>query len=334
MKATIWLKAMAWLGILPFFFGSVGLAQGNPAERDLEQKIKKRREKLIEALGGERVARFAQAGKFWLGLKCAPVSPALRSQLNLSAKQGLLVEEVVVESPAAKTGIKRYDVLLEAGDRKISNLEGLVQQVQAAKKSEMTITLIRGGKQMTVQVTPAERPEVDIVLDRDIDTVRKYFENFKSRRGPRDLRLRIARPPLLVELDRSRRIDFSKDLKISVHKQGGKPAKIVVEKDGQKWEVTEDNMDKLPADVRRHVKALLSRTQVPHTEFELDVERGTGPRVRVFRNRVLKSGDDKPETRLEERLEQAVEQIEKLRKSLEEIRKSLPKQKDRDAKDE
>ena len=53
-----------------------------------------------------------ELGQYWLGVECLPVMPALRAQLNLPEKQGLLVAAVAPESPAASAGIKQHDILL------------------------------------------------------------------------------------------------------------------------------------------------------------------------------------------------------------------------------
>ena len=47
--------------------------------------------------------------EYWLGLECYPAQDALRAQLNLEEGQGLVVHQVLPESPAAKAGIQHQD---------------------------------------------------------------------------------------------------------------------------------------------------------------------------------------------------------------------------------
>ena len=68
------------------------------------------------------VATFAATGEYWLGVECLPVMPALRAQLNLPEKQGLLVAAVMPDSPAAKAGIKQHDVLLRVGEKPLAEV--------------------------------------------------------------------------------------------------------------------------------------------------------------------------------------------------------------------
>src|SRR5687767_4116277 len=42
----------------------------------------------------------------WLGLECFPIDAALRSHLGLAEGEGLIIEQVVPESPAAKAELK------------------------------------------------------------------------------------------------------------------------------------------------------------------------------------------------------------------------------------
>ena len=52
------------------------------------------------------------------------------------------------------------------------------------------------------------------------------------------------------------------DMNINITKAGNEPAKIVVNRGNEKWEVTEKELDKLPADVRPYVEQMLGRGMV------------------------------------------------------------------------
>ncbi len=45
---------------------------------------------------------------------------------------------------------------------------------------------------------------------------------------------------------------------VDIHREGKKPARITVKKGDQKWEINEDQLDKLPEEVRREVQPLLT----------------------------------------------------------------------------
>ena len=115
-------------------------------------------------LGGMRIdglvpgpAPKQQAQSFSLGLQCERVHPAVASQLNLEI--GLMVSQVTPGSPAATAGVQQYDVLLFTDEKQLTNKTDLLRAVQAAGEADADIllTLIRGGKEMTVTVKPEKR---------------------------------------------------------------------------------------------------------------------------------------------------------------------------------
>jgi predicted nucleic acid-binding Zn-ribbon protein len=99
----------------------------------------------------------SSASQYWLGLAVAPAPEELRKKLNLSENQGLVVEQVVPDSPAAKAGLKPRDVLLKAGDRPLAKVQELVQAVQEAKETNLAVEVNRDGKLEKVTVQPAKR---------------------------------------------------------------------------------------------------------------------------------------------------------------------------------
>ena len=102
---------------------------------------------------------------FMIGVNCEPVSDALRAQLGLDAEAGLLVLNVSNESPAQAAGIEKHDILMFADDRQLSRQSDLVEAVQTAgkEKSEISLTIIRAGKEIGVDVSPVERPESPMI---------------------------------------------------------------------------------------------------------------------------------------------------------------------------
>ena len=98
---------------------------------------------------------------YWIGLMGGPVSDELRAHLELPADQGILVREVVPDSPAAKAGVQQYDILLRAGEDELMGMKDLVAHVAKAGEDEgaVKLDLIRRGRQETTEVTPEKRPE-------------------------------------------------------------------------------------------------------------------------------------------------------------------------------
>jgi len=205
------------------------------------------------------------SSQYWLGIECSPVPPALRSHLSLPDKQGVLVAAVVKGSPAAKAGLAQYDVLLRAGDKPLAEPRDLLAAVDAAKETVLKIELIRAGKPQTIPLTPAKRPE-QIAGPRgpadqaDWDTISKWLEGMKSGDESGLPSFNFTRPGMILPKGVVIPRPFLPgNVSVVVTKQGDQPAKIVVKRGDQKWEVTEKELDKLPADVRPHVEQMLGR---------------------------------------------------------------------------
>ncbi len=96
--------------------------------------------------------------EFWIGIDGTPPDDALRAQLELPSGQGLIVNQVVDDGPAAKAGLKRFDVLLSCLDRPLAEVADLAKIIEQKKDAVLPIKLIRAGRQIIVDVTPQRRP--------------------------------------------------------------------------------------------------------------------------------------------------------------------------------
>lgn len=90
-----------------------------------------------------------------IGVDVTPMSAALRSQLGLTDDRGVVVTSVDAEGPAAQAGIQVHDVLLSAGGKPVNEAAALQEQIGAAGEAAIPIILMRGGKRMSVEVTPS-----------------------------------------------------------------------------------------------------------------------------------------------------------------------------------
>ena len=100
----------------------------------------------------------------FLGLFTRPVDPALRDQLDLPKGEGLIVEDVVADSPAKAAGFQVHDVVTRLNDQIIVNPEQLMVLVRAMKPDQsVDVTLIRKTKEIKVTVMLAEKflPEME-----------------------------------------------------------------------------------------------------------------------------------------------------------------------------
>ena len=106
-----------------------------------------------------QMERLAPVSEYWIGVQCAEVMPALRYHLNLDEQEGMLVEQVVPESPAAKCGVEQYDVILAVNGKAVKAIEDIIKAVEEVQDGKLTMSTIRKGKPMELKVTPEKRPD-------------------------------------------------------------------------------------------------------------------------------------------------------------------------------
>lgn len=100
-------------------------------------------------------AHVASNRKYWIGVTVSPVDATLRSHLKpLPPESGLVATEVVAESPAAKSGIQKNDILIKFQGKLLGSQELLVKSIQENKTEPASMELLRRGKVETVKVTP------------------------------------------------------------------------------------------------------------------------------------------------------------------------------------
>jgi hypothetical protein len=270
----------------------------------------------VTVQGPEAFAVRVPLPDYWLGLDAAPASEAMCSQLKLDGSYGLVVERLVEEGPAAKGGLKQYDIILSAGDKKLRELIELVNLLNQGKDQEIEFQVIRCGEKQTVKVKPEKRPEPKA----DEDVLRgwaggngKAVEMLREQLGKAGMpmRMQFFHPGIMLPAG-AVTAPAPENLHMHIDKQGSKPAKIVVERGDERWETTEDQLDKLPNDVRPHVEVLLGRMPMPKFDVEVDPSTAAAP-----------LGVPVPpgtSERLEKRLDELSRRMEKMGEQLEDLR--------------
>ncbi len=114
-------------------------------------------------LGGEGIP---QSG-FWIGIGGHEVDSEIAEKLGLKADQGVVVDAVVPDGPAAKAALAKDDVILSVGDKPVGSVEKLAEAIGASKGKEIQLKIQRAGKKMNVEVTPAKRPAQSPLIIRE-----------------------------------------------------------------------------------------------------------------------------------------------------------------------
>lgn len=100
----------------------------------------------------------------FIGVVTSPLSEQVRAQTTLTEDVGLSVDVVSPDSPAAKAGLKAHDILAKYDDQILCaavQLSALVKRTGTGNKA--TLTVLRGGKEMPIEVTVGEHAAVATV---------------------------------------------------------------------------------------------------------------------------------------------------------------------------
>ncbi|OEY86367.1 protease Do [Wolbachia pipientis] len=94
----------------------------------------------------------------FLGVTIQPLTREMAETLGIKNIKGVIVSDIVKDSPADKAGIKLYDILLEFNGKEVSRTTQLVQMVLMTEpKSKVKIKLLRKGKEINVEAIIKER---------------------------------------------------------------------------------------------------------------------------------------------------------------------------------
>jgi serine protease Do len=102
----------------------------------------------------EALARGESAAPPQLGIAIAPrhVARRLRRAVGLSDTDGLLIQRVTENSPAARAGLSSGDLIVAAAGQPVAGVDDLYDVLQAAQGGTLELRIVRGADERTAQV--------------------------------------------------------------------------------------------------------------------------------------------------------------------------------------
>jgi len=91
----------------------------------------------------------------WIGVSLAPAHSArkIRRSSGLPDMVGLLVQSVIVPSPAAAAGLQEGDLIVSANGRETRSIENLCEQLSVARGKAIKLEVLRGTAYRSVLLT-------------------------------------------------------------------------------------------------------------------------------------------------------------------------------------
>jgi len=125
----------------------------------------------------------------WLGVIIQNLTPALSEHFGV--KEGVLVSDVVDESPAQRAGIKRGDVIVSYRGEKVNSSIQLRDMVTSTPPGEeVNLLIVREGKEKPIRAKMGKRPRYSRIGKGnlwqnlqfpDLSRLRKEFSSEKLR---------------------------------------------------------------------------------------------------------------------------------------------------------
>jgi serine protease Do len=95
----------------------------------------------------------------YLGIGLTQVTPALQRSLRLGADRGALVQDVTPETPAERSGLRTYDVIVSVDEMPVRSDEELIRAISAlAPGTTVRLGVMRDTERRSLPVKLTERP--------------------------------------------------------------------------------------------------------------------------------------------------------------------------------
>jgi len=108
-------------------------------------------------------------GRGRLGVQIQSLSEDMADALGVAGRKGVLVTDVVKDSPASKVGIRGGDVIAQVAGKDVEDVSDLQRELRD-HEGKVSITLLRRGSRRTVEPDIGDRPQaMRWRVDRDGD---------------------------------------------------------------------------------------------------------------------------------------------------------------------
>ena len=220
----------------------------------------------LAKLATQPKTRIVQEPSYWIGVRGRSVeSEVLRTHLQLAEDMGVVVEQVISDSPAGKAGLQKHDIILRANGDAVDNMSVLQTHVREHGEKPIELKIIRYGKQEKIVVVPELLPEEFAAqTSPDVDRWGPMGRN------PQDLLDQLLRGEGRLNAQRLFGQGFNfqpfdlnampSGVSVSIQRQNDGPPKIIVKKGDQTWNLVGDDEEallQLPDDVRPFVEQML-----------------------------------------------------------------------------
>src|SRR3990172_5332851 len=108
----------------------------------------------------EQIIRHGSVTRGWIGAAVQELTPDLAESFKLGDIKGVLITEIIRNSPAEKAGVRRGDILIAIDDQAIESWGTMQETVASLPPGKVVqIKLMRDGAAMSLKLTIGKRPK-------------------------------------------------------------------------------------------------------------------------------------------------------------------------------
>jgi serine protease Do len=107
----------------------------------------------------DQISKNGRVVRPWLGISGLDVNPSIARRYGLSVESGVLLAEVMRDSPAHVAGLREGDIVVGIGENKVEQMKGLVTALSKSAIGErVTMSFVRTGTTYEADLRLAEAP--------------------------------------------------------------------------------------------------------------------------------------------------------------------------------
>ena len=120
----------------------------------------------------------------YLGIVLQPVDKDLSEALGLEKQEGILISEVMKDSPASKAGLQQGDIVIQYNDKAVKNVAKFRNEVAMMNPgSDIKLKILRNNKSMNLAVALGSQSEGEEIAAELIQKLGVEIENLTAEAG-------------------------------------------------------------------------------------------------------------------------------------------------------
>ena len=112
------------------------------------------------ALVSQQLVELGRVRWAWMGVILADLIPEIAAEVGLPIREGVVIQNTLIDGPADRAGIQPGDIVLSAGGNKVATVTALTRLLKQEFRAgqEIDVELFRDGEIATLKMELGERP--------------------------------------------------------------------------------------------------------------------------------------------------------------------------------